>query len=504
MNLANKLKYLSIGTLLIFSVGLVQAQSTRTEASGTLKSITSRIHVPGSQSIPADGLRGLVKNLNSQNQVKVTAVNWWLVSSIDTAFVFFPGSKLAVGQTFYAYNTNGDITKDLFKVYNDTTSTFENSSLSQNGYDSNFNRTNSMTMLWNKKTSSFDNYLQTIYSFNSANLETEEYSQFWSGSSWDNSTRMTTKYDSQNRDTEEVSQNWIASAWMNNIRTAYSYGSGTQQTMELDQTWNGNQWVNSEQHVYTVSNNNIDTDVFQVWTNGQWADSTKDLYSYDSSIRPTQIVEQIMKGGNWVDTTRTTITYHSSSGYDLASDVNQAWDGSQWVNVNQIVYTYDSNNHITESLYQDWGGSNWVGTARILSTFDSNGNNVHTLTQYFMTSWENFSSLTNTYSQSRPTDIPTPIDKPVADVPSNYELLQNYPNPFNPSTIIQYKLAKTGMVRLTVYDLTGRQVARLVNQTQGAGSYFVRFNADQLASGIYFYRLQTDEFSQIRKMLLIR
>jgi len=113
-------------------------------------------------------------------------------------------------------------------------------------------------------------------------------------------------------------------------------------------------------------------------------------------------------------------------------------------------------------------------------------------------------SITNNYTQTRPTDVPTPIEKSVAETPARFELLQNYPNPFNPSTVIQYKLAKTGSVRLTVYDLTGRQVSTLVNQTQGAGVYVVRFNASQLASGIYFYRLQTDGFNQIRKMLLIR
>lgn len=127
------------------------------------------------------------------------------------------------------------------------------------------------------------------------------------------------------------------------------------------------------------------------------------------------------------------------------------------------------------------------------------------MTQYwFGTGWVDYFSITNNYTQTRPTDVPTPIEKSVAETPARFELLQNYPNPFNPSTVIQYKLAKTGSVRLTVYDLTGRQVSTLVNQTQGAGVYVVRFNASQLASGIYFYRLQTDGFNQIRKMLLIR
>jgi len=83
-------------------------------------------------------------------------------------------------------------------------------------------------------------------------------------------------------------------------------------------------------------------------------------------------------------------------------------------------------------------------------------------------------------------------------------LSQNYPNPFNPTTTIQYGIPKDEFVKLTVYDVTGREVATLVDSYQNQGSYDVTFNANSLASGIYFYKLNAGGKQFINKMLLMK
>ncbi|HUI29389.1 MAG TPA: polysaccharide deacetylase family protein [Candidatus Acidoferrales bacterium] len=88
--------------------------------------------------------------------------------------------------------------------------------------------------------------------------------------------------------------------------------------------------------------------------------------------------------------------------------------------------------------------------------------------------------------------------------PEAFGLLQNYPNPFNPSTKITYQLSKSGYVTLKVYDVLGRAVAVLVNQRQNAGNYNVTFDANNLSSGAYFYRISTEEFSDVKKLVLVR
>src|SRR4030095_12690895 len=95
----------------------------------------------------------------------------------------------------------------------------------------------------------------------------------------------------------------------------------------------------------------------------------------------------------------------------------------------------------------------------------------------------------------------TPIS---GTIPSSYVLSQNYPNPFNPTTNIKFSLPKAGNVKMVVFDILGREVTTLVNEFKSAGNYIVDFNAANFASGVYFYNLRVNDFSETKKMLLIK
>lgn len=103
--------------------------------------------------------------------------------------------------------------------------------------------------------------------------------------------------------------------------------------------------------------------------------------------------------------------------------------------------------------------------------------------------------------------------KPVSNkVPEKFILYQNYPNPFNPSTKIKFEVAyppftkggQGGFVKLTIYDILGREAATLVNEKLSSGTYEVEWNASNFPSGVYFYKLETQGFSQTRKMILLK
>ncbi|MBX7043402.1 MAG: T9SS type A sorting domain-containing protein [Ignavibacteria bacterium] len=89
-------------------------------------------------------------------------------------------------------------------------------------------------------------------------------------------------------------------------------------------------------------------------------------------------------------------------------------------------------------------------------------------------------------------------------VPSEYAMSQNYPNPFNPSTKIDYDIPADGNVAIILYDMSGREVSKLVNEFKPAGYYTVNFNASNLSSGMYFYRIASSNFSQTKKMVLVK
>jgi len=101
-------------------------------------------------------------------------------------------------------------------------------------------------------------------------------------------------------------------------------------------------------------------------------------------------------------------------------------------------------------------------------------------------------------------DNPTGVDETVSDLPSNYELEQNYPNPFNPTTNIDYIIIKTTEVTLKIYDVLGREIKTLVNSVQTPGKYTVTFDARDLSSGVYFYRLGAGNFNDTKKLMLLK
>lgn len=100
--------------------------------------------------------------------------------------------------------------------------------------------------------------------------------------------------------------------------------------------------------------------------------------------------------------------------------------------------------------------------------------------------------------------FPTSIEHGAEPVPASIVLYQNYPNPFNPSTIIEFRIQRGGFVMLKVYDLLGREVVTLVNGKKTAGTYSVTWNASKMPTGVYFYSLQSGEFTATKKLLLIR
>jgi hypothetical protein len=146
-----------------------------------------------------------------------------------------------------------------------------------------------------------------------------------------------------------------------------------------------------------------------------------------------------------------------------------------WINGNIIV----ASEYVQACSYT----SNTLGTARFNSGSD-------TITAYLDDIYFFYSSLTET----------NPISY---TIPVEISLYQNYPNPFNPVTEIKFDIPKPGQVILKVYDIAGREVWSF-NDFKKAGSYSVTFDGTNLASGIYFYRLEADAFAESKKMVLIK
>ena len=149
------------------------------------------------------------------------------------------------------------------------------------------------------------------------------------------------------------------------------------------------------------------------------------------------------------------------------------------------------------TYYYDRASNNLTGTAFPVCAVYNNSSGNHRRSVF-------------AYWRSGPQDIyvnaenlPTGITN-TNGIANTYSLSQNYPNPFNPTTSINFSIPKDGLVKIVVYDMLGKEVATLVNSEQTAGNYEVTFDASKLTSGVYFYKITSGDFTDVKKMLLVK
>jgi subtilase family serine protease len=163
--------------------------------------------------------------------------------------------------------------------------------------------------------------------------------------------------------------------------------------------------------------------------------------------------------------------------------------------INRVIYSIGQGARYSSDFHDVTVGNNfWGGSQKFYSAVSG-----YDLT----TGWgtPNGQNLINDLSGTLPSLVTKGITN---NLPTAYSLYQNYPNPFNPSTIIQYQIPSNGVVTIKVFDILGREMSTLVNNYKAAGNYSVTFDASKLASGVYFYRLNSGNYISTKKMLLLK
>lgn len=177
-----------------------------------------------------------------------------------------------------------------------------------------------------------------------------------------------------------------------------------------------------------------------------------------------------------------------NSTYGTVTGHNQFFDSgsvASWCVTPRIV-----NSGGTNYYFHGWNGSG----ANSYTSADSLGRDT-------CVGWPMRNSFVET---ARWNTTPIGINNISSEIPSEYKLHQNYPNPFNPVTKIKFDIIKSGIVRVVVYDLLGKEVTVLANEFLPAGRFEANFDASRLASGIYYYKITTNDFVSVRKMMLLK
>ncbi len=180
----------------------------------------------------------------------------------------------------------------------------------------------------------------------------------------------------------------------------------------------------------------------------------------------------------------------------------------------KLVLTSSVGNTFGGNLFYDSASSTTIGV--LSRTFISGG------TTYYFRGWTGTGtgSYTSPDSLGHDTAVVINMGSPItetarwttttginqigSEIPGKYSLYQNFPNPFNPVTEIKFDIIKSNNVKITVYDMLGKEIEELLNNMLQPGSYRVDFNGEKLSSGIYYYKITSDEFTDVKKMLLVK
>lgn len=339
----------------------------------------------------------------------------------------------------------------------------------------------------------------------------------WQNSTWVNYQLQTNVYNLSGDISFSTSQAWQNGMWTDVSRTTYTYEAGGQSITAISETWSNNVWVNSVKSFYTLDVNGYKLSwLKQIWSNNVWVNQSLYTYSVRSSGKLTAVTYAVWSNNAWLNSTRNSFVYDDNE--HLITQLSESWQNNGWVNSGQYSYSYDNSWGILEVLYERWTGGSLSQYAKYSFVNDSFGNALSgqrwlkvndnwqlssgSLPMYY-NQGNNSKSIYTSSATATFQFIPTSVETDDTGL-MKFALRQNFPNPFNPSTKIYYSTPKVANVKLTVYDLLGNELAVLVNEEKIPGNYTVNFNAGTNPSGIYMYKLECGNLTQVRKMILLK
>ena len=304
-------------------------------------------------------------------------------------------------------------------------------------------------------------------------------SLLYNGSGWENSWQQSHNYNSDGDEIERTGENWEENSWVQNSRSVKTY---TQPSCLAG-------WTN-----------------FFINENGEWIPYKRATYVYDETdymdkmipyypcplkrCNPNKVITET-SCDNGVSWTTTDFDYYTDFGVDTYLPY-------------MMIQNPSNNEAKVDMTYIDSEG-NSMFPQKVSSIYDnSNLRCTKTITQeYLNDAWVNKEKYLHSYEGY------ILATESAIMVPDEFALAQNYPNPFNPNTTISFSLAEESIVNLSVYDLSGKLIKEIANSKMTIGNYSIEWdskdaNGAKVGAGVYIYKLQTDKFSESRKMILLK
>lgn len=414
--------------------------------------------------IPDIICQGFQQNSGSQDQMGIginsptidyRLLNWMLQKGNGTQWIDY-----FLCENFY--DIKGNLIRADYKMWDTTSAIWVNNHTDTYNYDINSRLIEFFQSVWTGE--EFKNHAKQTYTYTTFDSLSELKVFLWDDSlqDWQNYNRTIYDYDINQFLVEKVYYEGNGTNWELYSKSIYTYDSFYKVIEKLYRVWTG-VWENFNRTLYSYDNNRISYFLWQHWINNAWVIDHKESFTYDNN---SNMIERLVQTGGGLNLFKDVLSYNTQN--YLITVLNYSWINDIWVDNTWKNNFYDSYENLIESITKYRENNLWV-------------NQWRTLNNYFL-----FTDIENVSNSS------------------NYDLSNAYPNPFNPITTINYSVAKQSNVTIIIYDVLSRQVTTLVNEEKPAGYYEVEFNASSLASGIYFYRIQAENFVDTKKMILLK
>jgi hypothetical protein len=422
--------------------------------------------------------------------------------------------------TTYSYDDQGNV--DTAQAAQWTNGTWTASSRSVSTYDAHGNMLTNLYQV--RPIDQWINVFRSTSTYDGQGKELSYLFEQWTNNEWISSYRYTTSYDASGKELSRLSEHWESGAWVNDARMSFTYNESGKGLSIQTERWVNGQWTISDRgSVVYDEQGHVQSYLYEIAVNGQLENSSHLMFATDASGNILTQVYSAWSQGQWADSLRESYSYNSSE--EPLTHRTELWIGTQWENLSQSSWTYDAGGRVLAQLDELWASSRWENHARQTYQYSAEGNLIRyagevwqgsawvpATTEANLTMWSYTDSVGNWYGSSgfylltlsyRSIAI-TGVATNGSNAPLQCSLAQNYPNPFNPTTTIRYELPKSSMVKLSVYDMLGREVSMLVNERKYAGVHEVKFDGSGLASGVYFYRMTAGTYVETKKLLLVR
>lgn len=326
--------------------------------------------------------------------------------------------------------------------------------------------------------------------------------------SWDQWYKESYIYDDEGNCLEMLIEIWHTeyNEWIPDTKETYIYEDG-KLSVTLVYSWTGDLFELWFRHLYSYEENGnlIETLTEDYMGDNQWEFLARALYTYDEYDRLIEGLYQEWKQYEWVDLIRGLGTYENDENPNPIEWLTQI-NFNGWINLELETFTYDEGDKLIEFLEQIWEDEDWLNQMNIFYSYDENENLMEEIHKIWTEDeiWEDHLRYTHNYEEI------TSIEKSdIKNSPHKIYLATNYPNPFNPETTISFEISHTSGVRLAIYDASGKLIKTLIDDKVDPGYHSVIWDGrdemgKDMASGVYLYRLTSNNFNQTKQMLLVK